>query len=80
MGKDVGDELSDQAFRHHALKGSFIEPSYSGALSFFRRRYSRDLTGVDLAMTGVPFDLSVSNRPGTRFGPAGIRKVSAQYA
>lgn len=80
MGKDVGEELQDQGFRRDRLKGSFIEPSYSGALSFFRRKYTRDLTGVDLAVTGIPLDLTVSNRPGTRFGPEGIRRASAQHS
>ena len=56
------------------------EQMYSGALSFCRRRYARDLAGVDLAVIGVPFDTAVSNRPGTRFGPRGIRAASAQLS
>ncbi|MDP9137662.1 MAG: agmatinase [Pseudomonadota bacterium] len=70
----------DGAFRRSDLTGTEIEPSYAGALSFMRRRYTRDLTGVDLAITGIPFDQAVSNRPGTRFGPEAIRKASAQLA
>lgn len=80
MAKEVGEALPDAAFMRTNLKGSGIEASYAGALSFFRRKYSRDLTGVDVAITGVPLDVSVSNRPGTRFGPAGIRAASAQHA
>ncbi|MEL6127747.1 MAG: arginase family protein, partial [Pseudomonadota bacterium] len=45
---------------------------YSGALSFCRRKYTRDLGGVDVAIVGVPFDTSVTNRPGTRFGPRAV--------
>jgi agmatinase len=45
-----------------------------------RRRYSRDLSGVDVAVTGVPLDLATSNRPGARFGPAAIRRASAQLS
>jgi agmatinase len=45
-----------------------------------RRKYSRDLGGVDIAVTGVPFDQAVSHRPGTRFGPEGIRRASAENA
>ncbi len=56
------------------------EQMYSGALSFCRRRYARDLAGVDLAVIGVPFDTAVSNRPGCRFGPRGIRAASTQLA
>jgi len=56
------------------------EQMYSGALSFCRRRYARDLAGIDLAVVGVPFDTSVSNRPGCRFGPRGIRAASTQLS
>ena len=45
-----------------------------------RRKYTRDLTGVDIAVTGVPFDQAVTHRPGTRLGPAGIRQASAENA
>lgn len=56
------------------------EQMYSGALSFCRRRYARELEGVDLAVIGVPFDTATSNRPGCRFGPRGIRAASAQLS
>src|SRR5688500_3259101 len=42
-----------------------------------RRRYSRDLTGIDLAVLGIPLDVTVTNRPGARFGPQAIRRASA---
>ncbi len=71
---------SDAAFTRTSLYGSHTEHTYSGALSFMRRKYSRDLRGVDVAITGVPFDLATTNRPGTRFGPAAIRAASAQLA
>jgi agmatinase len=74
------EEVVDAAFMRRSLMGSSIEASYAGALSFQRRKYTKDLTGVDVAVTGVPFDLSVSNRPGTRFGPEAIRKATAQHS
>ena len=55
----------DGAFRREDLKGTKWEATYAGALSFMRRKYSRDLTGVDIAVTGVPFDQAVSHRSGT---------------
>lgn len=70
----------DDAFRRKEVKGTNWEPTYAGALSFMRRKYSRDLAGVDIAVTGVPFDQAVSHRPGTRFGPEGIRRASAENA
>ncbi len=70
----------DHAFTKESLYGTDSENTYSGALSFMRRKYTRDLTGVDVAVTGIPYDLAVTNRPGTRFGPAGIRRASALLA
>jgi agmatinase len=61
------------------LRGGSKEPTYAGALSFMRRRYSRDLAGVDVAVWGIPLDAAVSNRPGARFGPQGIRRASAIF-
>ncbi len=75
-----GRTPGDAAFRRKELKGSTIEASYAGAQSFARRKYTRDLKGVDVAVTGIPFDQAVTNRPGTRFGPEAIRKASAQHA
>jgi agmatinase len=56
------------------VKGS---PSYAGALSFMRRKYSRDLAGVDVAVVGIPLDTATTNRPGARFGPRAVRAASA---
>jgi hypothetical protein len=50
MSKDVGEPMPDAAFRRTELKGSTIEASYAGALSFFRSKYSRDLDGVDVVL------------------------------
>lgn len=65
---DLGHDLS-QAVAHDAM--------YAGELSFARRRYTRDLEGVDVAIVGIPFDLGTANRPGARFGPRAIREQSS---
>jgi agmatinase len=70
----------DHAFTGQSLYGTQVEHTYAGALSFLRRRYTRNLDGVDVAVTGIPFDLATTNRPGTRFGPAGIRAASAHLS
>ena len=70
----------DRAFTAKSPYGMGSEPTYAGALSFMRRKYSRDLTGVDVAVLGVPLDTATSNRAGARFGPAGIRAASAIMA
>jgi agmatinase len=71
---------TDFAFTRSSPYGTQAEPTYSGALSFLRRRYTRDLAGVDVAVVGVPFDLATTNRPGTRLGPRAIRAASASLA
>ena len=67
----------DGAFTREDLKGLAFENTFGGATSFLRRRYTKDLSGVDLAITGIPFDQAVTNRPGTRLGPRAIREASA---
>ncbi len=74
------DHKSDQAFRKTDLKGRWMENTYGGALSFLRRPYSRDLENVAVAVTGIPFDASVTYRPGCRLGPRAIRAASVQLA
>ena len=58
----------------------WAEMTYGGALSFLRRRYTRDLAGVDVAVMGLPFDDAVTYRPGCRLGPRAIRAASVQLA
>jgi agmatinase len=74
--EDAKTEI-DAAFTREDLRGLTFENAFGGATSFLRRRYSKDLAGVDLAITGVPFDQAVTHRTGTRFGPRAIREASA---
>ena len=73
--EDAKDEV-DAAFTRSDLKGLTFENTFGGATSFLRRRYTKDLRGVDVAVTGVPFDQAVTHRPGSRFGPRAIREAS----
>ena len=70
----------DHAIHRESLYGTDAEPTYAGALSFMRRKYSRDLGGVDLVVSGVPLDTATTNRPGARFGPRAIRAASTIMA
>lgn len=67
----------DNAFTAKSLHDQATDPTYAGALSFARRKYTTDLTGVDAVVWGIPLDTATSNRPGTRFGPRGVREASA---
>lgn len=51
-------------------------PRFSGIRTFMRLPYVTDLTGVDFAVVGVPFDTGGTFRVGARFGPEGIRSQS----
>lgn len=68
----------DHAFTGGA-RGGAHDPTFAGAHSFMRRPYTKNLSGADVVIWGVPFDLAVTNRPGARFGPAAIRRASAIF-
>lgn len=53
-----------------------IVPRFAGLATFARLPYAQTLTGVDVAIFGVPFDGGTTFRPGARFGPQGIRQSS----
>ncbi len=69
----------DNAFTVKSLRGAASDPTYAGALSFMRRKYTKSLVGVDTVVWGIPFDAAVSNRPGARFGPQAIRRASVIF-
>ena len=73
------EKTIDNAFTAPALKGAASDPTHAGALSFMRRKYSKDIGGADVIVWGIPFDAAVSNRPGARFGPQAIRRASAIF-
>lgn len=54
--------------------------TFAGELSFLRRVMTKNLSGADVAITGIPFDSATTFRPGARFGPQGVRAASVQLA
>jgi agmatinase len=69
----------DHAFTSNSLTSAATDPTFAGALSFMRRRFTKNLEGVDAVVWGIPFDAATSNRPGARFGPQAIRRASAIF-
>ncbi len=67
----------DTAITREGMKGLSYENTFSGLTTFLRRSFTKQLAGADIAVTGVPFDQAVTNRPGTRLGPRAIREASA---
>lgn len=59
------------------------QPHYAGINTFMKAPYLEDIRKVgqfDAAVIGVPFDGGTTYRSGTRFGPQGIRRISALYS
>ncbi|MCU0530223.1 MAG: agmatinase [Cyanobium sp. Prado107] len=57
-------------------------PHFAGINTFMKAPYIEDVNRVgefDVAVVGVPHDSGTTYRPGTRFGPQGIRRISALY-
>lgn len=80
MTSDDNHTKIDRAIAQKSPYGMLDEPTFSGVLSFMRRNYTKDLSGVDLAISGIPLDLATSYRPGARLGPQAIRVASAEVA
>ena len=62
---------------HHRPLDARVIPRFAGVRTFMRAPHTTDLTGVDAAVYGIPFDTATTYRTGTRFGPEGIRSASA---
>jgi len=58
-------------------RDAFSSPRFAQPATFMRLPYRTDLTGVDIALLGVPFDGGTSYRPGARLAPREIRSQSS---
>ena len=57
-------------------------PHFAGINTFLKSPYVEDVRACgdyDVIVMGAPFDSGTTYRPGTRFGPQGIRRISALY-
>jgi len=84
-GESHGGELFNPQFRRVADKiftkaGTRLAP-YSGVPTFLTAPYvpvdhdEPDFGDLQVAIVGVPMDLGVTNRPGSRFGPRALRTI-----
>jgi agmatinase len=62
--------------RHRPIDAMQV-PRFAGIKTYMRLPHVTDLTGVDAAAVGIPFDTGTSFRPGARFGPEAIRSASS---
>ena len=63
------------------VTGEIYDPKtsvrYSEIPTFMRAPLASDLSEIDIALVGVPFDIGVTNRSGARHGPREIRNMSS---
>jgi agmatinase len=79
FGLEAADSISDRRISTFS-RGEL--PHYAGINTFMKAPYIEDVNRVgefDVAVVGVPHDSGTTYRPGTRFGPQGIRRISALY-
>lgn len=79
MGLTGADSIEDKSIPTFA-RGEL--PHYAGINTFLKAPYAEDVTEVgdyDATVLGIPFDGGTTYRSGTRFGPQGVRKISALY-
>ena len=79
MGLEAADSINDRRISLFA-RGS--QPAFAGINTFMRAPYCEDIKNVgkyEAAFVGVPFDTGTTYRPGTRFGPQAVRRISALY-
>ncbi len=50
---------------------------FSGLATFMRAPIAETLSGLDIALVGVPYDGALTNRPGARHGPREVRNQSS---
>ncbi|WP_433789005.1 agmatinase [Actinoplanes sp. CA-252034] len=53
-----------------------VVPRFAGPATFARLPRIDEVSDIDVAILGVPFDAGVSYRPGARFGPTHVRESS----
>lgn len=78
-----GGKMYDPEFERVAtalFTGDRRPPPYSGVSTFLDAPYRPEapgehFAGLDVALIGVPMDLGVTNRNGSRFGPRAVRSI-----
>jgi agmatinase len=70
--------VGDSAITRTNHVGYERENTFSGVLSFMRRKYTKDMSGADVVVSGIPLDLATTYRSGARMGPNAIRAASTQ--
>ena len=79
LGLEAADSINDRSI---SLFSRGHQPAFAGINTFMKTPYCEDIRKVgdyEAAFVGVPFDTGTTYRPGTRFGPQAVRRISAVY-
>tara|TARA_B100000676_G_scaffold300289_1_gene345741 strand:- start:3498 stop:4478 length:981 start_codon:yes stop_codon:yes gene_type:complete len=73
----MADEFMNKVASYDDKYDPKLAARYTELATFMRAPYQLDVTGLDIAMLGIPFDGGVTNRPGARHGPREMRNQSS---
>ncbi len=79
LGLEAAPSIND---RRISLFSRGAQPAFAGINTFMKAPYCEDIRKVgeyEAAFLGIPFDTGTTYRPGTRFGPQAVRRISAIY-
>ena len=79
LGLEAADSIND---RRISLFSRGHQPAFAGINTFMKAPYCEDIRRIgdyEAAFVGIPFDTGTTYRPGTRFGPQAVRRISAVY-
>jgi agmatinase len=79
LGLEAAESINDRTI---SLFSRGHQPAFAGINTFMKTPYCEDIRRVgeyEAAFFGVPFDTGTTYRPGTRFGPQAVRRISAVY-
>ncbi len=79
LGLEAADSINDRSI---SLFSRGHQPAFAGINTFMKEPYCEDIRQVgnyEAAFVGIPFDTGTTYRPGTRFGPQAVRRISAVY-
>ena len=79
LGLEAAESINDRSI---SLFSRGHQPAFAGINTFMEELYCEDIRKVgdyEAAFLGIPFDTGTTYRPGTRFGPQAVRRISAIY-
>ena len=79
LGLEAAPSVQDRTI---SLFSRGQQPAFAGINTFRKAPYCeniRDVGRYEVAILGAPFDMGTTYRPGCRFGPQAVRRISALY-